>query len=54
MQHKKDKLTKEEVKERMVEHLSSDEEKGADAAAKDKKYVNKNTVSKSKADNKRA
>ena len=55
-QHKKSKLTKEEVKQRMDEDLSADydEEKGAGAAAKEKKHVNKNTVAKSKADNKRA
>ena len=52
--HKKTKLTKEEVKSRLEEELPSDEEKGAKTAAKDKKFVNKNTVAQSKADNKRA
>jgi hypothetical protein len=42
--HKKTKLTKEEVKSRLEEELPSDEEKGAKTTAKDKKFVNKNTV----------
>ena len=53
--HKKSKLSKEEVKSRMEEDLSSDDEEGGKAgASKDKKVANKNTVAKSKADNKRA
>lgn len=56
--HNKKKLSKEEIKERMAEDLSSDSEKEDAGKTKGKadkpSFPNKNSVSNSKAENKRA